>query len=81
MLEKTVALATLLLSAQVQAQMNQGAANTGPADGVTSGPAAGPPTSMRSSQAGPSKDDQSVRGKNDETGAAGSSSPLYAPPR
>jgi hypothetical protein len=43
--------ATLLLSTQVHAQTNQN--GPGPAQGVTSGPAAGSPTSMRSPQAGP----------------------------
>lgn len=44
--------AALLLSTQVYAQTsNQGGA--GPAQGVTSGPAAGSPASMRSPQAGP----------------------------
>jgi hypothetical protein len=41
----------LLLSTQVYAQTNQG--GTGPAQGVTSGPAAGSPAGMRSPQAGP----------------------------
>ena len=52
MIGKTLALAAaLLLSTQVNAQTNQNSA--GPAQGVTSGPAAGSPTSMRSPQAGP----------------------------
>jgi hypothetical protein len=51
MIGKTLALAaTLLLSTQAYAQTNQG--GTSPAQGVTSGPAAGSPTSMRSPQAG-----------------------------
>jgi hypothetical protein len=97
MIGKTLAVAaTLLLSAQVHAQTNQGGANT--AQGITSGPAAGSPTSMRSPQAGSletkhqrktvREQSQSVRNKshqtarhyNDETGATGSSSPPYAPP-
>jgi hypothetical protein len=43
--------AALLVSTQLQAQTTQGGAN--PTQGVTSGPAAGSPTSMRSPQAGP----------------------------
>ena len=43
--------AALLISTQVHAQTNQNSA--GPAQGVTSGPAAGSPTSMGSPQAGP----------------------------
>jgi hypothetical protein len=43
--------AALLLSTQVHAQTNQNSAGTAP--GVTSGPAAGSPASMRSPQAGP----------------------------
>ena len=51
MIGKTLALAaTLLLSTQVYAQTNQGGAS--PTQGVTSGPAAGSPTSMKSPQAG-----------------------------
>jgi hypothetical protein len=54
MIGKTLAIAAaMLLSTQVYAQTNQG--NTGPAQGVTSGPAAGSPSSMRSPQAGPLK--------------------------
>jgi hypothetical protein len=43
--------AALLISTQVNAQTSQGGAS--PAQGVTTGPAAGSPTSMRSPQAGP----------------------------
>jgi hypothetical protein len=43
--------AALLLSTQVHAQTNQN--SPGPAQGVTSGPAAGSPTSMGSPHAGP----------------------------
>ena len=52
MIGKSLALAgALLLSTQVYAQTNQN--SPGPAQGVTSGPAAGSPTSMASPQAGP----------------------------
>jgi hypothetical protein len=52
MTAKTLAFAAvLLLSPPVFAQTGQGGA--GPAQGVTSGPAAGSPASMRSPQAGP----------------------------
>jgi hypothetical protein len=43
--------AALLISTQLHAQTNQPNPNTSP--GVTSGPAAGSPASMRSPQAGP----------------------------
>jgi hypothetical protein len=43
--------AALLVSTQLHAQTNQPQTNA--AQGVTSGPAAGTPTSMRSPQAGP----------------------------
>jgi hypothetical protein len=98
MLGKMVAVAAaLLLSTQVQAQMNQGA-NPGPAQGVTSGPGAGTPATMSSPQAGSlatkhqrevlRKTGQAVRGNhgaggaNNAAGATGSSTPPYAaPPR
>jgi hypothetical protein len=53
MLSKALAIAaTLLLSAQVYVQTNQ-AGSPGPAQGVTSGPAAGSLATMKSPQAGP----------------------------
>jgi hypothetical protein len=73
MIGKTIALAAaaFLLSIQAHAQTNQGSVS--PPAGVTSGPAAGSPTSMRSPQAGPLEtthqrkaihnQSQSVRGK------------------
>lgn len=72
MIGKMLALsAALLLATQAHAQTTQGGA--GPAQGVTSGPAAGSPTSMRSPQAGPletkhqrkavANQSRSVRGK------------------
>jgi hypothetical protein len=72
MIGKSLALAgALLFSTQVYAQTNQN--SPGPAQGVTSGPAAGSPTSMGSPQAGPletkhqrkaiSQQSQSVRKK------------------
>jgi hypothetical protein len=52
MIGKAVALVTaLVFAAQAYAQTNQGTATSTP--GVTSGPAAGSATSMRSPQAGP----------------------------
>jgi hypothetical protein len=52
MIGRALVVATaLLISTQVSAQTGQGSTN--PAQGVTSGPAAGSPTSMRSPQAGP----------------------------
>jgi hypothetical protein len=51
MIGKTIAVVTLLFATQVYAQTNQGVPTPGP--GVTSGPAAGSATSMRSPQAGP----------------------------
>jgi hypothetical protein len=52
MIGKTFVLtAALLLSTPVLAQTSQGSA--GPSPGVTTGPAAGSPTSMGSPQAGP----------------------------
>jgi hypothetical protein len=47
------AAAILLLAGQAYSQTNPNQGNTNPAPGVTSGPAAGSPTSMRSPQAGP----------------------------
>jgi hypothetical protein len=58
---RILALATaLLLSTQVHAQTNSNSLGTTP--GVTSGPAAGSPASMRSPQAGPleTKDQRKV---------------------
>jgi hypothetical protein len=56
MIGKTLAItATLLLSTQVYAQTNTDSTNAGgtnAAQGVTSGPAAGSPATMRSPQAG-----------------------------
>jgi len=97
MLGKTVAFAAaLLLSTQVQAQMNQGT-NPGPAQGVTSGPAVGTPATMSSPQAGSlatkhqrqvlrkngqAGSNHGVGGPSDDAGATGSSTPSYAtPPR
>ena len=52
MIGKALAVAAaLLVSTQLHAQTNQPNPNT--SQGVTSGPAAGTPTSMRSPQAGP----------------------------
>ena len=52
MIGKTLALAAVVLfSTQVLAQTTQGSAN--PAQGVSSGPGAGSPTTMGSPQAGP----------------------------
>jgi hypothetical protein len=52
MIEKVMALVTTLIFATpVYAQTNQGTATSSP--GVTTGPAAGSATSMRSPQAGP----------------------------
>jgi hypothetical protein len=95
MIGKTLALAAVVLfSTQVLAQTTQGSAN--PAQGVTSGPGAGSPTTMGSPQAGPLEtkhqeqvidpQSRSVRPndttgtKSDDGGATGSSSPSYAPP-
>ena len=97
MLGKTVAFAAaLLLSTQVQAQTNQGT-NPGPAQGVTSGPAAGTPATMSSPQAGSlatkhqrqvlrkkgqAGSNQGAGGTSDDAGATSSSTPSYAtPPR
>lgn len=94
MIGRTLAVAALLFSTQALAQTTPGSG--GPAQGVTSGPAAGTPATMGSPQAGPAATkhqkqvlkphSQSARAKNskrvinDDGGATGSSTPPYAAP-
>ena len=95
MIGKTLTLAAAaLLSTQVLAQTTQDPGNA--AQGVTSGPGAGSPTTMGSPQAGPSETKHqrqvvnpqsrsvrpqgSGRATNDDGGATGSSTPSYAAP-
>jgi hypothetical protein len=96
MIGKTVAVAAaaLLLSAQVHAQTNQSSpqgVTSGPAAGTPThmnSPQAGPLETKHQrdavrdqSQSVRDKDNQRESGKNDETGATGSSSPSRGPAR